>query len=92
MDAGGGRTQGSITDYVTLADVRADNSNWQFEAEQRRVGQGYKVVIRSRMDYSPVIGDSIIWRGSAMTITGIQLIIKQQKWWEIKAVAVYGQT
>jgi hypothetical protein len=44
------------------------------------------------MDYSPVIGDSIIWRGSAMTITGIQLIIKQQKWWEIKAVAVYGQT
>jgi len=92
VDAGGGRVEGSPTDYSTVADVSVDNSNWQFEGEQRRIGQAFKVAIRKRADYTPQIGDTILWRDNTLTITGIQLIIKQRQWWEIKALAVYGQS
>jgi len=91
VDAGGGRIEGSTTDYATVADVAVDNSNWQYEGEQRRIGQFFKVAIRKREDYTPQIGDTILWRDNTLTITGIQLVIKQRQWWEMKTTAVYGQ-
>lgn len=83
---------GSATDYNTVADVKPDATTMVTEGEQRRVLTYDKVTIRQRADYTPQIGDLILWRGKTMAITGIKSVIKQRNWWEFKTEAVHGQS
>lgn len=92
VDAGGGRINGTTTSYPTVANVKPDNSNWNDDGLQRRIGQSYKVTIRKRDDYTPKIGDSITWRGQVMTINAIKLKIEQRQFWQFKASVLYGQS